>query len=201
MTSTVSPMEPLPQSEDPEFHSFTEEFEHRFFDGAEQVKAEVILMRETWDDVLKVIAENDWKQNEGLIILLTTGMAFLRVERALNVTQGTADLSREEVKKLLDRQMAIEARYASIKNFAFDIMRDHRALEIKHAPMEREYLHYKGMFWPLRQENDALKAENERLKRELQATVAVPDGAASPDSPGRWQRFLNALRGRLTRAG
>lgn len=94
-------------------------------------------------------------------------MAFLNAERALNVTQGAADMSREEVKKLLDQQMVIEARYASMKNFAFDIMRDHRALEIKHAPMEREYLHYKDMLWSLRRKNDALKAENERLKQEL----------------------------------
>lgn len=51
-------------------------------------------------------------------------------------------------------------------------MRDHRALGIKHVPIEREYLTYKSMVWPLRRENDALKAENERLKQELQACKA-----------------------------
>ncbi|HML20956.1 MAG TPA: hypothetical protein PKD09_04865 [Aggregatilinea sp.] len=201
MTSTLSPLEPLPQSDDPEFHSFSEDFEHRFFDGAEQVKVEVTLMRETWDDILAVIEDNEWKQNEGLVILLTTGMAFLRAETALSVTQDAAGLSGEEVKKLLDRQMVIEARYASIKNFAFDIMRDHRALEIKHAPIEREYLHYKSMVWPLRRENDALKAENERLKRELQAKAPVTDEVGTSKSSGRWRRFLSALRGRLNHAG
>jgi hypothetical protein len=196
MTGTVTSLEPLPRSEDPEFHSFSEDFERRFFDGAEQVKAEVVLMRETWDDFLRVIEENGWKPNEGLIILLTTGMAFLRAERALSVPQDTEGLSGDEVKKLLDRQMVIEARYASIKNFTFDIMRDHRTLEIKHAPIEQEYLHYKGMVWPLRRENDALKAEVERLKQELQAKTPVVIGAALSERRGRWQRFLSALKGK-----
>jgi hypothetical protein len=200
MTGTVSPLEPLPQSNDPEFHSLSEDFERRFFDGAEQVKVEVTLMRETWDDLLKVIEDNEWKPNEGLIILLTTGMAFLRAERALSVPQGAAALSGEEVKKLLDRLMVIEARYASIKNFAFDIMRDHRVLEIKHAPIEQEYLHYKGMVWPLRRENDALKAEITRLNHESQAREPVTDGTALPERHSRWQRLLSLLRGRSNRA-
>lgn len=34
------------------FHSFTEAFEHRFFEGAEQVKVKVTLMRDTWEAIL-----------------------------------------------------------------------------------------------------------------------------------------------------
>jgi hypothetical protein len=200
MTDKVSPLEPLPQSDDPEFHSFTEGFEHQFFDGAEQVKVEIILMRETWDDLLNVIEADEWKQNEGLIILLTTGMAFLRAERALSVPQGAAGLSDAEIKKLLDRLMVTEARYASIKNFAFDMMRDHRALEIKQGPIEREYLHYKSIAWPLRRENDALKAEVEHLRQELQAKTLLTDEAPPSEQRSHWQNLVNVLRGRLNRA-
>jgi len=200
MTGTVTPLEPLPQSDDPEFHSFSEDFEHRFFEGAEQVKVEVTLMRETWDDLLKMMEENGWKQNEGLIILLTTGMAFLRAERALSVSQGTAGLSGDEIKKLLDRLTVVEARYASIKNFAFDVMRDHRTLELRAAPMERENLALHNLVWPLRRENDALKAEVQRLKQELQARAPVTDGAALPAPRSRWQRLWDMLKGNPHRA-
>ncbi len=200
MTEEVVSLGSLPQSDDPEFHSFTEDFEHRFFDGAEQVRFEVTLMRETWDDLCKVITENEWKPNEGLVILLTTGMAFLRAERALSVSEGVAGLSRDEVKKLLDRHMVIEARYASIKNFAFDIMRDHRTLEMKYVPIEREYLHFKGMVWPLRRENDALKAEINQLKQELQARESNTDETVIPERRGGWQAVWDDLRAILHRS-
>lgn len=196
MTGTVSPLEPLPQSDDPEFRSLSEDFERRFFDEEEQVKVEVVLMRETWDDLLGVIEANGWKQNEGLVVLLTTGMAFLKAERALTVSQDAAGLSDAEIKKLLDRLMVIEARYASIKNFAFDIMRDHRTLEIKFAPIEQEYQNFKSLAWTLRKENDALKAENERLKHELQTAAPATDRVALPQQRSRWRHLLDALRGR-----
>ncbi len=195
MSEIVSPLEPLPQSDDPEFRSFSEDLEQRFFQGAEQVKIEVTLMRETWDELSREIQENEWKPNEGLIVLLTTGMAFLRSERALTVTSGAAGLSEAEIKKLLDRLAVIEARYASIKNFAFDVMRDHRTLEIRYAPLEREYLAFRNLVWPLRRENDALTAEVARLKQQLQAAGPVTSAVAAPAPRGRWRRLLGALRG------
>jgi len=200
MTGSVSPLEPLPQSDDPEFRSFTQDFEDQFFNGEEQVKAEVVLMRETWDELLKIIEVHEWKQNEGLVILLTTGMAYLRAERALHVPQTVSGLSETEVQKLLDRLMVIEARYASIKNFAFDVMRDHRILEIKFAPIEQEYRSFKGMVWTLRKENDALKAENERLRRALQARVPAADEPPAPRQRRFWQRLWGVLRSRSDNA-
>ncbi len=194
MNSAVTPTGPLPHGEDPEFHSFSEEFEQRFFADAEQVRIQVTLMRETWDELQQVIEENDWKLNEGLIVLLTTGMAFLKAERALAVTQGTGEFSAEEIQKLLDRQMVIEARYASIKNFAFDLMRDHRTLELRYAPLEREYLAFRNMVWPLRRENDALRAELARLKQELEATRSALSDATPPEERKHWKRWLGALR-------
>lgn len=200
MTGSVSPLEPLPQSDDPEFRSFTQDFEDQFFNGEEQVKAEVVLMRETWDELLKIIEVHEWKQNEGLVILLTTGMAYLRAERALHVPQTVSGLSETEVQKLLDRLMVIEARYASIKNFAFDVMRDHRILEIKFAPIEQEYRSFKGMVWTLRKENDALKAENERLRRALQARAPAADEPPAPRQRRFWQRLWGVLRSRSDNA-
>jgi len=46
-------------------------------------------MRETWDEVAKIIEANGEAQ-QGLIIVLTTGMASLKAERALTFAQGTA---------------------------------------------------------------------------------------------------------------
>ncbi len=197
MTEIVTSLGPLPQSDDPEFHPFTEDFERRFFEGAEQVKVEVVLMRETWDEIANMLEENGWKPNEGLIILLTTGMAFLRSERALSVPEGAAGLSEAEIKKLLDRLTIMEARYASIKNFAFDVLRDHRALELKFGPIAAEYANYKEMVWPLKKENDALKAELARLRQEVERLSQA--GEAEPVAPerlGLWQRLRDAVMGR-----
>lgn len=193
MTDIVSPLRPLPRNDDPEARSFTDDFERQFFDGAEQVKVAVTLMRETWDDLLKVIEENEWKPNEGLIILLTTGMAYLNAERALSVSQGAADLSGEEVKKLLDRLMVTEARYASIKNFTFDIMRDHRILEIKYVPIERGYLNYKRMVLSLEKDNEALRAEVTRLKQGRRADEPALEASVSPEPRSCWRTLWSAL--------
>jgi hypothetical protein len=152
------------------------------------------------DELLEVIEANEWRRDEGLVALLTTGMAYLKAERALSVSQGAAGLSEAEIEKLLDRLVVIEARYAAIKNCAFDIMRDHRILEIKFVPIEQEYRSFKRMVWILRNENDALKAENERLRRELQARVPAADEPPAPRQRRFWPRLWDVLRGRSDNA-
>ncbi|GEM_PF-4230145 len=176
------------------FHSFTEAFEHRFFEGAEQVKVEVTLMRDTWEAIQGTMQANDWKPNEGLIMLLTVGMAYARAEKALSVTDGAAGLRDEEIKKLLDRAITMEAKHAAMKNFAFDIMRDHRVLEMRYDPIEKQYVAYKSLALRLKEENAALKGENDRLRQALETYKAR--GQAQPvGKPGLWQQFLSRLRG------
>lgn len=120
MAEPVSPSEPLPQSDDPEFHSLTEEFEHRVSDGAEWVKAEITLMRETWDEV---------RRSSRLMGGSSTRADYHPDGRTrTHICPGCCRISARELQNLLDCLMAIEARYASIKNFVFDVMRDHRAL-------------------------------------------------------------------------
>lgn len=197
MNHLISPSEPLPTGDDPGFESLTDDFERTFFEGDEQIHLQVTLMRETWETIRPVIEENGWKINDGLIILLTTGMAYLRAERALQVAQGIDDLSKEDVRKLLERLAVIEARYASIKNFAFSIMRDHRTLEMRFTPLEIEHRAFKNMLWPLREENETLKKEVTRLKAAL--TAPIQDSPLPPVQPPHvpwWRRVFNRLSGR-----
>ncbi len=199
MSSRISPAEPLPTRNDPSFESLTDDFERTFFEGDEQIHVRVTLMRETWDAIQQYIEANQWKINDGPIILLTTGMTYLRAERALDVTQGVDDLSKEDVKKLLERLAVIEARYASIKNFAFSIMRDHRTLEMRFTPLEIEHRAFKAMLWPLREENEALKQEVARLQAALAAQPVgqnVPPPAAPSAPLPWWRRALQRLTGR-----
>ncbi len=199
MDHLIAPSEPLPTGDDPNFESLTDDFERTFFEGDEQIHLQVTLMRETWETIRPVIEENSWKINDGLIILLTTGMAYLRAERALQVAQGIDDLSKEDVRKLLERLAVIEARYASIKNFAFSIMRDHRTLEMRFTPLEIEHRAFKNMLWPLREENESLKREVARLQAALAAQTAGMNAslpAAQSAPPPWWRRALQRLTGR-----
>lgn len=198
MTHDVRPTEPIPTSDDPKFRSMSEDFERHFFARDEQVRFEVILMRETWDQIQGMITEYNWGPNEGLIILLTTGMAYLRAEHALDVATDVAGYKPDDLKRLLERSITIESKYAAIRNFAFSLMRDHRTLEIKCDPMEREYHIYRALANRLRAENDALQAENARLKRTITALETGP--AAQPStllagSVRLWRRIKSALRG------
>lgn len=189
----------IPTSDDPDFHSISEDFERRFFAGDEQVTFEVTLMRETYDQIQTLMTEHNWQPNEGLIILLTTGIAYLRGERALTITGNEGEYNPADLKKLLERSISIESKYAAIRNFAFSLMRDHRTLEIKFDPVERECHALRTLVTQLRAENDALKAENEHLKLDAHpVSAAITAQPAYPDSPGRkglWQRITAIFRG------
>jgi len=189
---------------EPELPPFMAEFEHRFFDGAQQVTIEVTLMRDTWESILEECEKHAWKQNEGLIVLLTTGMAFLRVQRALSVGGDVAGLRDEDVRRLLNRLVEIESRFAAIKNFAFDMMRDHRVMETQHVAIERTAVGYERLAARLREENLALRAENDGLKQRLESSGAAEreELAAEPVvERSLWQRALRALADMAGRTG
>ncbi len=190
-----SEMEPV--IDQSQFHSFTEDFERQFFSGAEQVTAEVTLMRDTWEAIQRMMEDNGWKKNEGLIVLLTTAMAYLRAERALTITAGTSELRDDELQKLLDRAITMESKYAAMKNFAFDIMRDHQVLEMRYDPIERQFVAYKALALRLKNENATLKAENERLNQALNMYRTASEAQASADHserPPLWIQLVRKLR-------
>ncbi len=178
--------------------AFTGDFKRQFFDGEEQITIEMTLMSETWDDILQIAAENGWKQNEALIVLLTTGLAFLRSEKALTVADGAAGLREEELKKLLDRLNVIEAKYAAIKNFAFDIMRDHRILELRQVPIERLLVKHQELVRELKAENAALRSEVEKHRQSVISTESAAPSQEKRHLQGRnrWRRAFDVLRGR-----
>lgn len=188
----------LPGDND-EFVPYTESFERRFFNEASQVTVTVTLMQDTWDDIQSLLDENDWEQNEGLLVLLTTGMAFLRAERALAASAGSAGPRDAEVRKLLKRLIGIESRFAAMKSFAFSMMRDHQAMELKYVAVERTGISNQALSDRLRAENEMLKAEIERLKRETHSqpsepvTAAPESNEAVRDQRSRRQRLLDFL--------
>jgi hypothetical protein len=192
-------LEPPLETEDQEFHSFTEEFEHKFFEGAEQVTAQVTLMHDTWESILKEFEDNGWKQNEGLIVLLTTGLAFLRAERALTIPESAAGMRDAEVDKLIKRLIEIESRLAAMKNFAYDMMRDHRVMELQHEAIKLEANGYHRLAARLKEENLAFRAENEQLKYELKKYQSATDMSVAepvPDTRSRWRRAFDILVGK-----
>ncbi len=182
----------LPMNDD-EVVPYTRDFEHTFFEGAGQITVEVTMMQDTWEDIQALLERNGWAQNEGLLMLLGTGLAYLRAEQALTITGGAAGLREAEIRKLLDRLLEIEARFAAMKNFTFWMMRDHQAMELKYVAIERLGVGHQRLAERLRAENQALKAEVERLSREVEALRPVAPRPA-PQKRSRWQRILAILR-------
>ena len=196
---TDEELKPLIDPRARETHSFTEEFEKRYFDGLEQVTVEIVLMSDTWQEVLQECEKQSWKQNEGLIILLPTGLKYLHTERVLTIPETVAGLRDEEVNKLLSRLIEIESRFAAMKNFAYNIMGDHRIMDIQHTATQLEANGYHKLAAKLKEENLAFRAQNEQLERELKKYQALVDGTIEeppPDTRSRWRRAWDALTGR-----
>jgi hypothetical protein len=195
---TDEDLKPIIEENEGEFRPFTEEFEHKFFEGAEQVTAQVTLMRDTWESILKEFDDNGWKQNEGLIVLLSTGLAYLRAERVLTIPESVAGMRYAEVDKLIKRLVEIEGRLAAMKNFAYDMMRDHRVMELQHEAIKLEANGYHRLAARLKEENLAFRAEIEQLKRELAKyqTLIGPIVEPTPDIRNRWRRAFDILAGR-----
>jgi hypothetical protein len=195
---TDDELKPLFEGNEGEFRPFTEEFEHTNFEGVEQVTVELTLMGDTWKDFIQECEAQGWKQNEGLIVLLTTGLAYLHAERALTTPETVAGLRDAEVNKLLSRLIEVESRFGAMKYFAYDIMRDHRVMELQHEAIKLEANGYHRLAARLKEENLAFRAEIEQLKRELAKYQALigPIVEPTPDTRNRWRRAFDVLVGR-----
>jgi hypothetical protein len=158
----------------------TEEMERDFFQGAEVVKVEVAVLRETLEEAKRVFAANGWSEEEGLRIALTLGMGMgkLKAEQALS-DESLAPL--DTPGGLSDRLMQLDSLYAVMKYRAFHLMKDNQTLEIQNAAL-RNTIH-------------ALEGHIQRLNEEIAALKGGRGGGALRRIPGVVEPAPTTLRG------
>jgi hypothetical protein len=166
------------------------EFEQQFFVGAEKVKIEIEVLKETYDEIQATIERNGWEPEEGPRILLTLG---------LGVTQGRQLIEADDETRayLADRLTHMASELAVMKFRTFSFMRDNQTLEMRMGALRNSVTGLEGVVQRLRPERDAYKAEVEQLWAELAAyrerLIWLESG--QPESEPSWvDRFINQLK-------
>lgn len=180
----------------PTMQPSTAEFEAHFFAGGEKVKVEVELLSETVEAVRRLAAENEWNEAEGWRAVIGAGLGYLRGERVLRALAGADRFSAKDLERLLNRLAQIESMYAVLKFRTFGFLKDNQTLEFHAAALRTSVK-------ALEMTVDRLRAENERLKAEINAShngsdlpAAGADVALPPSSEDRasarrgWRRWV-----------
>ncbi|MBE7551220.1 MAG: hypothetical protein HS126_09115 [Anaerolineales bacterium] len=175
--------------------SSSAEFEQQFFAGAEKVKLEIKVLKETYDEIQAVIEHNGWEAEEGLRILLTLGLGYAQGQQLIEADDET----RAHLAQQLN-QMASELAVMKFRTFSF--MRDNQTLEMRMGALRNSVTGLEGVVHRLRPERDAFKEEVEQLRADLAACrerlAAVEDDnqleRVSANNTGFINRFKNLLR-------
>lgn len=174
----------------------TEEMERDFFQGAEVVKVEVAVLRETLDEAKRVFAANGWMEEEGLRIALTLGMGKIKAEQTLS-DESLAPL--DTPGGLSDRLMQLDSLYAVMKYRAFHLMKDNQTLEIQNAALRNTIHALEGHIQRLNEEIAALKGGRgghalRRIPRVVDPAPTTLRGIATEQKPvGLVRRVLRRL--------
>lgn len=170
------------------------EFEQQFFAGAEKVKLEIEVLKETYQEIEAVIERNGWEAEEGLRILLTSGLGYAQGQQAIEADDEARAYLAEQL-----NQMASELAVMRFRTFSF--MRDNQTLEMRMGALRNSVAGLEGVVKRLRPERDAFKEEVEQLRADLAACqerlAAVENGQLNPtssDNAGFINRFKNLLR-------
>jgi FtsZ-binding cell division protein ZapB len=138
------------------------EFEQQFFAGAEKVKLEIEVLKETYDEIQAASERNGWQPEEGPRILLTLGLGVAQGQRLIEADDETRAF-------LADRLTHMESELAVMKFRTYSFMQDNQTLEMRMGALRNAVTGLEGVVQRLRPERDALKEEVEQLRTDLAA--------------------------------
>ena len=165
-----------------------DDFEERFFAGAEVVALEIPVLQETYEEALLVIEGEGWGLEEGLRLLLTLGLGYARGKQFLDGED--ADRVR-----LAERLMNLESVAAVMKFRTFELMKDNQILDMRMGALQNSVYAWTGTARRLRAENEALKQE---VVQGRPAALASPE-APEPDPAEPSRSWLHKFIQRLCR--
>jgi len=167
--------------------------------GASKTAVEISILDEDLDRARRLIADNNWGQDEGLLNVFVSGLYYLLGERSLQAIGSDHGSLAEEVEKLVKELMLYQSMYAVMKYRAFTLSQDKHVLEGNVAGFKAADRFSNARLRTFRDDEEALKAENERLREEneqlrksLTVETTPPDATESKEAGSRvwrlWKR-------------
>lgn len=181
----------------------TSETETNLFDGVTECRVSLPILDETYQELRRLIEENEWDEEEGLRIILTRGLAYLKGEAEISQLQSADSDLAEDLNRIRRRLMEYESMYAVMKFTAFRLREIARTLELNVVGLRGENNLCHSTLRLLREEIARLKAENARLKglvaeREVAMSAPLIHSSSEAHTDKGFRSALNALLHRRT---
>jgi len=145
----------------------TRETDTDMFDDTRERVAQIPLLEETYQDILRLCQENEWEEEEGLRTVLTHGLGYLQGERELAcINVDGADLA-AELQAKVEELSSYQSMYAVMKFKAFKLLQVARTLEMNVAGLRGELDLCRSTIPHLREKIAQLEKENARLLERL----------------------------------
>ena len=159
------------------------------FDEASAITLQIEILRESYDELLRVFEANEWPMDEGLTTMLLSGlglqkgMVYLDEVKGM-VARGDAHAS-QRVDDIVQELAAYHSMYSVMKFKAFKQYKLNHLLEFNNAGLRAQEQMWQEWAERMRTERDELSAEVIRL-RSLMSEFKLDweDSGAPPLPPG-----------------
>jgi hypothetical protein len=152
-------------------------------DEAESATIEIELLKENYEELLRVVAENEWAEDEGLRTVLLSGLGYLNAKAKLDeVNRLAANGDAESAKKMdaIVRELAAyHSMYSVMKFKAFKLYKLNQVLEFNVSGLRATERMWEGWADRMRRQQSAQQAELLRLRSLMSEFKLDWDPAAS----------------------
>lgn len=136
-------------------------------DEADAVTVQIELLKETYDEILRAIAENEWEQDEGMRTVLLRGLGFvdgsLRLRQVGDATSPDGE-SVTRVETLANDLAVYHSMYSVMKYKAFKLYKVNQVLEFNVSGLRATERMWEGWADRMRRQHTELQAEVVRLR-------------------------------------
>jgi hypothetical protein len=159
-------------------------------DAAESVTLQIEILKESYDEMVRVMGENEWDSEEGLRTLLLTGLGYQDARLRLGLIadrNAMGDPSgSEHLDRLVNDLAAYHAMYSVMKFKAFKLYKVNQVLDFNVAGLRATERMWEGWADVMRRRQADLQAEIERLRAQLSEfeidTRSADDGSEAAGS-------------------
>jgi hypothetical protein len=159
------------------------------FEEASSVSVQVEILRESYDELLRVVEANEWGMDEGLTTMLLSGLGLQKGLVHLNevngmVARGEAH-SGQRVDEIVQELAAYHSMYSVMKFKAFKLYKLNQVLEFNNSGLRAQEEMWHEWAERMRTERDELSSELMRLRALLsEFKLDWEESGAPPLPPG-----------------
>lgn len=152
-------------------------------DAAEQVTVQIDLLREQYDSIRRLCQANGWKEQEGLLTVLMSGVGYLDANlqvESINRSEDAGELA-GRVDGLVQDLASYHSMYAVMKFKAFKMYKLNQTLEFNVAGLRATERMWEEWAERMRKEQSELRTEVLRLRAimsEFDVRTRTEDGGS-----------------------